>query len=282
MNHLQRLAGLADDILRDPAFERGLDQRRGQGESRLVEFVLNQVADRFPDKPTQQQNVIAMKVLQQALGYGVGRLLDLMPQDRLPRAAARGAKRMKIYQYQGAQYREAIPGTQEEIPGVGDQGMTWPVYRSEEQKEREQVQALFGLGGGELMDEPWLGHAYWYEEAPEWDHDFREEGDYQYRTGIEWGYSKKNEVQTDEDGVEWEVVKSYRPPTEVDCWDCGAGTGNWWPENFEQEYGRAPGPGDECGLCETEFEGMPGVVYDGEAHEVLFRTHNRNIWPEDY
>lgn len=208
-------------------------------------------------------------------------------------AAQRGDDEMKVYQFNGALYREAdqrrdrgrqaLEGDQESIEGVGDTGLVYPVYQSEKDQEREQIEALFSLGGGELMDAAWLGHAYWYEGAPEWDEDFREEDDYQYRTVIEWSHfaPEENEVQTDEEGVEWEVVKWYGAPTETDCWVCGHGS-DAFENGFRETYDREPGPGDECGLCEYKFEDMPGYIYDGEAHEVLFRTHNRNIWPEDY
>ena len=159
----------------------------------------------------------------------------------------------------------------------------YPEYRNEKDQEREQIEALFSLGGGELEQDPWLGHAYWFEEAPEWDYDFRQEDDYQYRTVIEWTRfaPEEGEVQVDEDGISWEVVKWYRPPMETDCWVCGHGS-DAFANGFFEVYGREPREGDECGLCEYKFEDQPGYIYDGEAHEVLFRTHNRNIWPEDY
>lgn len=37
--------------------------------------------------------------------------------------------------------------------------------------EREEIEWVFGLTGGELADEPWAGHRYWYEGIPEYAHD---------------------------------------------------------------------------------------------------------------
>jgi len=86
------------------------------------------------------------------------------------------------------------------------------------------------------------------------------------------------------DGVAWELADYFLSSGEADCWICGVG-GNgteWWADEFEKQHGHAPAPDDRCGLCETEYADMPGVVYIGEGYEAVYRTHDRNIWPEDY
>jgi len=162
----------------------------------------------------------------------------------------------------------------------------WPVYAAEADREREQVENVFGLGGGELEDESFAGYAYNYEGAPEYAANEIEELDYQYHTVIVsgGGYLPSPYDKLEEDGVRWDLVEYFMNSGESDCWICGAG-GNgvdWWADEFEQQHGHAPGPDDRCGLCETEMEDMPGVVYIGEGYEAVYRTHNRNIWPEDY
>ena len=163
----------------------------------------------------------------------------------------------------------------------------YPKYKSEEVKERAQIEVLFSLGGGELnvsgqgdWDELF---AYWYEGLPEYDYESEEDQDYDYRTGISWRMTNETAMLVDPaTGIEWELVETYRPPTEVDCDVCGAGTGGYFADQFFDQYGREPQADDDCGLCDTEVEDQPGYIYDGYAHEVTYRTHSSNLYPEIY
>lgn len=118
--------------------------------------------------------------------------------------------------------------------------------------EREAIECLFRLGGGELEDEPWGIYAYWYEGSPEYAASEEQEG-YVYRTVI--AHCLFSEPQPPEDG--WERVAMYQAG-EADCWRDGAGTD-------------AEIPSPDCPLCEGD-----GIVYLGEGWaEVVFRA------PED-
>lgn len=132
---------------------------------------------------------------------------------------------------------------------------------TEEELEAERIMCVFGLGGGELSDEPWDGVCkYWYEGVPEYAEEF--------------GSARYGSYDTDEDGNLWEYrtallnelygyfdtppgwerLARYNNSGERDCWWCGPGTGN------EDER-------DGCLLCEGD-----GYVYLGEGWgEVVFR-----------
>jgi hypothetical protein len=167
------------------------------------------------------------------------------------------------------------------------QNKTWPVYGSEAEREREEVENVFRLGGGELEDDAWGGYAYNYEGAPEYAEEIRpdQDLDYQYHTVIVTGGgflpSPKKKLLVD--NVEWELVETFMSSGETECIICGAG-GNgieWWAEQFEKQHGVPPKADDMCGLCETEMEDMPGYVYVGDSYEAVYRAPNSAIWPED-
>ncbi len=154
---------------------------------------------------------------------------------------------------------------------------SWPVYQSEEEQEQEQVENVFGLGGGELEKGKFAGYAYWYENVPDWaERDFPDWAVNQHRTVIIFGggylpYPEK--MITDQDGDKWELAKYYGNSGEADCWICGAG-GNgkeWWADEFEDQHDRPPKPDDYCGLCETEYKDMPGYVYVAGGYEAVYR-----------
>lgn len=129
--------------------------------------------------------------------------------------------------------------------------------------ERERIQCVFGLGGGELHEphadfpDEWDGPegiAYWYEGVPDYVSlgelalDFDDEA----RTAITdclFGFPEPPEG--------WKRVASFSSSGEAACWwcagDAGGGTGN------EDER-------DGCQLCEGD-----GAIYLGEGWcEVVF------------
>lgn len=91
--------------------------------------------------------------------------------------------------------------------------------------EREQVQEVFGLTGGELADEPWTPtsdedahttYNYWYEGTPDYaERDFDVFSS--YRTVVESElFGKLPDVLTDEQGT-WRRVTSFRTSGETEC-----------------------------------------------------------------
>ena len=149
----------------------------------------------------------------------------------------------------------------------------WPVYTNEAQKELEQVEMVFGLTGGELADGSWGGHGYWYEGAPDWAlDDFKKYYENTFRTTVTFGggylpYPSKEIV--DPDGTVWTLVKTYTNSGETSCPVCGDGT-DTFEEEFTEQYGHAPGPEDECGLCENKVKDMPGYISIGEGYEAVY------------
>ena len=173
-----------------------------------------------------------------------------------------------------AHVKTAAPGT-----------LTWPVYTDEAALEKEQIENVFGLGGGELEHESFAGYKYNYEGPPDYAEEIDDDFNYQYRTVIVsgGGHLPPPDKTLEHEGVTWELVDHFMSSGESDCWVCGAG-GNgkeWWAEEFEKQHGRPPTPEDECGLCEYKFADMPGSTHIGEGYEVVYRVHNDVIWPED-
>lgn len=165
---------------------------------------------------------------------------------------------------------------------VGKAYREWPVYQSE-QKEREQVEAVFHLGGGELKVDAWGGYAYWYEGSPEYADDIDKDSG-MYRTGIVAGggyLSQPKETITDADGQVWKLVNTYASSGETECNVCGNGTGDTFTEGFYEEYGEEPRPTDRCGLCENEVKDMPGFIYVGEGYEAVYQLVEDEIIGEN-
>jgi hypothetical protein len=188
-------------------------------------------------------------------------------------------------------YRRLLRKTKAELRAAAPEVLTWPVYQNEADREKEQVENVFGLGGGELgvggaeSLESFGGYLYNYEGAPEYAAREIEEPDYQYHTVIVTGGGLLSppDKTVEDNGVTWELVEHFLSSGEADCWICGAG-GNgveWWAEEFEKEHGRPPTPEDECGLCEYKFKDMPGYTYIGEGYEAVYRVRDDVIWPED-
>lgn len=121
--------------------------------------------------------------------------------------------------------------------------------------ERERIECLFGLGGGELEDEPWGEYAYWYEGSPEYVASAQEKNGYVYRTVI--AYCLFSQPKPPEDG--WKLVEVY-PVSEADCWRDGAGT-------------EAENPSPDCPLCEGE-----GTIFLGEGWaEAVFHKPEEEV-----
>ena len=153
--------------------------------------------------------------------------------------------------------------------------------RNDSDLDRQRIECVFGLGGGELHaahpdfpgDAGWDGPdgiAYWYEGVPD------------YLSLDELGLGHDDEVRTaiidclfghpdPPDG--WEQAASFTSSGERECWWCGSGTD--WDGSIEQDRAREADPltptgyrgNPACKLCEGD-----GVVYLGDGWaEVVYR-----------
>ncbi len=152
----------------------------------------------------------------------------------------------------------------------------WPEFRDEAQKDREQVEWAFGLTGGEMAHKSFAGYLYNYDGVPEYaESDFPDWATHEYQTVIVTGggYLPIPAPTLEHEGQVYELVNHYMSSGETDCPVCGAGTDDEypWADQFEDHYGRPPRPDDECGLCETRYTDMPGLIYVGDGYEAVYR-----------
>jgi hypothetical protein len=92
------------------------------------------------------------------------------------------------------------------------------VAADEDDAERQQVELVFGLTGGELEHEPWNGFAYNYEGVPEWaQSDFKDRHDREYRTVVAcFLYGGPPERIVDASGV-WTLQATFLSSGETEC-----------------------------------------------------------------
>ena len=162
---------------------------------------------------------------------------------------------------------------------------------TEAQAERERVEWVFGLTGGELGAEPWacmhvgrfgdhytFGNRYWYEGVP--DHlNARNYFDHEYRTTVTWGggyLPEPNREIWDGQG-QWKLVASFMNSGEVEC-----PNRTWDPiDRCEVEHGSQNPVSEEiaemfdskrkvCYLCEEPVGKQHGYVYIGEGYEAVY------------
>lgn len=124
---------------------------------------------------------------------------------------------------------------------------------TQEQIERSNIEACFGLTGGELGSEPFGPHRYWYEGCPEWctgtDGNYTEEQSMwgRYRTIVAIVVGEKPDASDIPEG--WRFVALYRSCSEVDCDACGG-------QSDDEEDHDLVGPTHEHG-DESEAEPCP-------------------------
>lgn len=163
---------------------------------------------------------------------------------------------------------------------------------AEQKIERERVEWVFGLTGGELEDEAWEGNRYWFDGPPEYGgEDFRD----QYAPGVEYRTVVRNalyapsrqEIQGEPTakgpGPSWRLVRTFTSSGETEC----PGRGDTSGETLLVGGHLAPGlrkmetvgaykvgavTDGRCPLCEAE-KGQPhGFIYLGEGWvEVVYR-----------
>jgi len=121
--------------------------------------------------------------------------------------------------------------------------------------EREEIEWVFGLTGGELADKPWAGHKYWYEGVPDYaGEDFAddEEGT-QYRTVVCcYACSNPPDELGDEEGT-YKLAKVYSNSGETTC-----------PGHSDQDNaGRVTE--EQCPLCDMKQGEKHGYIYLGDG-----------------
>jgi hypothetical protein len=150
---------------------------------------------------------------------------------------------------------------------------------TEEQIERQQVEEVFLLTGGELEDRPlefrdedgndrkWRYH---YDGLPEYaNEDFpdRHENGVYYCTLVEIGCdygSSAPERMTFADGDVWSKVESYANSGERECSLGPSGMGETVGEGETEEM-------DRCPLCEADKGEEHGYIYLGPGCETVYR-----------
>src|SRR5260370_21406033 len=88
----------------------------------------------------------------------------------------------------------------------------------EDDSERQQVEWVFGLTGGELDDETWNGFAYNFDGVQEWaQSDFKDRYDHEYRTVVGcFLYGGPPECIVDTSGV-WTLKAAFQSSGETEC-----------------------------------------------------------------
>lgn len=175
-------------------------------------------------------------------------------------------------------------GTYDEHGNVAPKPKTEDEQRAA--NERAQVEQVFGLTGGELMDVAWVPldahpHAvgtverytdnpftftYWYQgvpdylEGPEW-----HPTDATYRTVCaNEMFGQVPETVTDDEGT-WKVVARYRTSGECECPARSAEAGS---------ANAVPATGEHCPLCEADLMAGEehGYIYIGDGRaEIVYR-----------
>ncbi len=124
-------------------------------------------------------------------------------------------------------------------------------------KAREEIECLFGLGGGELNNGTFNGSRYWYDGAPDYcERDMQAAAEsagadpLYLRTCIEYHFATTPKAPRG-----WVMLGSFVSSGEAECWRCGPGTG--------KEHERK-----NCKLC-----GGDGLVYLGDGWMEVVYAH---------
>jgi hypothetical protein len=174
--------------------------------------------------------------------------------------------------------------------------------RMAERIEREQVEWVFHLTGGELADTPWrywykpdyqdkwepTTTQWWYEQAPEYA--MREldgyDCDVTLRTMVAFGGGLLPAPDTcivDEQGM-WELVATYTNSGETECPGQHEDTDLVTTEHTGgrthrvNQFDQTP-QSAECVLCEEPLGHPHGYIYIGDGYEAVYRL--TVPWPSD-
>jgi hypothetical protein len=129
--------------------------------------------------------------------------------------------------------------------------------------EREEVECVFGLTGGELADESWAGHKYWYEGIPDYaGEDFTDEyaEEVRYRTIVCCYLFSSPPEKLESDEGSYCLAKTYANSGETTC-----------PGHSDQDNAGQVVE-EMCPLCEMKKGEAHGYIHLGDGWaEAVYR-----------
>jgi hypothetical protein len=152
------------------------------------------------------------------------------------------------------------------------------VEADEKDAERQSVEWVFGLTGGELEDKPWNGFAYHYEGVPEWAQaDFNDHYDRGYHTIVScFLFGGPSQRLVDTTGV-WTLQTVFSSSGETEC-----PLRELDPDEVDavyrhrQEQFNRPAI-ERCFLCDEKRGDDHGYIYLGDGWaEAVYRLELLN------
>jgi hypothetical protein len=137
--------------------------------------------------------------------------------------------------------------------------------------EREQIEQVFGLTGGELSDESWQGFAHWFEGAPEYATEHKDTDEHTHRTIVGNFIFSSPPESIEDNGIRWEKVATFVSSGETEC------PGVHGDYNLVENDAHEP-----CPLCGEKWNEPHGFIYIGEGWaEVVYRAKVSDLYPEE-
>lgn len=160
------------------------------------------------------------------------------------------------------------------------------------QIEREQIEWVFVLTGGELADKPWRGsylsrfggwahcvHHYWYDDTPEYaERELKnaEHWNAEFITLITWGggFLDAPPAFVRRNRIHYKLVATYTNSGETECPQCQRDDRETTPlTRRERNWSNGQW---ECSLCEEYLEPdrthpKRSFIYIGEGYEAVYR-----------
>lgn len=184
-----------------------------------------------------------------------------------------------------ASVKDRIPQGPNEWDTIADARFGGSMAKDREVEiEREQIEWVFGLTGGELRFEPWTYEVggkesrfpYWYEGVPDYaSGDFSDQYDsgVEYRTVVTqalYGAPPERIESGSEGQIEdagWLLQRMYHSSGETECPGRDDGDGTVTEEHTDG--------GDRCVLCEELLGEQHGYIYLGDGWvEAVYRIQN--------
>lgn len=153
----------------------------------------------------------------------------------------------------------------------------------EDDSERQQVEWVFGLTGGELDDKPWNGFAYNFDGVPEWaSTNFIDRFDRQYHTVIGYFlFSEPPAAIVDDEGI-WRLQAEFASSGETRCPiadDDGQDEDHIY---VRREQGSGSPSIERCYLCDEQRGDEHGYIYLGDGWgEAVYRLSDADDEGED-
>lgn len=138
----------------------------------------------------------------------------------------------------------------------------------QEQWQRDRIEWVFGILGGELETVPWDGYPYWYDGAPDYADELKNG---EYRTII-----RNCLFDPPPDEIEgWKLIQTFSSSGETEC------PGKWFSNGVvhESDCVEAPssvGPYKVCPYCEQALGMEHSMIYlgDGWLEAVYQKTED--------